>query len=95
MDRYVLQVRTRSIPDSSREEAIPGESEEGLASRCLVFFVFASYSKLVPREITMCIAGEEDEDLRESVNEINHIVEAIILLMPYLIVTYPSWWADP
>ena len=43
----------------------------------------------------MCIAGEEDEDLRESVNEINHIVEAIILLMPYLIVTYPSWWADP
>ena len=95
MDRYVLQVRTRSIPDSSREEALPGESEEGLASRCLVFFVFASHSKLVPREITMCIAGEEDEDLRESVNVINYIVEAITLLMPYLIVTYPSLWANP
>lgn len=55
--------------------------------------MFASYSKLVPREITTCIAGEEDEDLRESVNEINHIVEAITLLMPYVIVN--RWWADP
>lgn len=56
--------------------------------------MFASYSKLVPREITTCIAGEEDEDIRESVNEMNHIVNAIItLLMPYLIVTYPWWLA--
>ena len=52
MDRYVKQVRTRSVPDTSREEDIYWESEIGLASGCLAFLVCTSCLKLECRGLS-------------------------------------------
>ncbi len=43
MDRYVVEVRTWSIPDSSREEAIPWHAQEGLGPSCLVLCLLACF----------------------------------------------------